>query len=305
MGATASDGFDRAAWGRMAADLAPGARVRRVRKLGGGLVSDVFAVDLADAPFERVVVKRVRPGDDYANRAVELEWECLGFAEQIPVPAPSRVALDAEGRWFGSPALVMTQLPGRADVDPRDVDDWLRQLALVMATIHATDTDGAAGALLRPPEVWERPTFRAGPLVERSIAAIDEHLPRGGWLPVVIHGDFHPGQTLWQRGRLSGVVDWGDLLLGSRWYEVAYCRADVVLLYGMKGADRILDHYMAITGLEPVDLPAFDLMCGIHARQFGHLFLDAYREQGRTDSMRQFAARLSPFIRRALAELGG
>ena len=119
----------------------------------------------------------------------------------------------------------------------------------------------------------------------------------------MIHGDFHPGQTLWQRGTLSGIVDWGDLHLGPRWYEVAYCRADVVLLYGMKAADRILDHYVAITGLEPVDLAAFDLACGLHAREWGHLFLEAYRQQGRTDNMRQFAARLSPFIRRALAEL--
>jgi aminoglycoside phosphotransferase (APT) family kinase protein len=304
MRATATDGFDRIAWERMAADFGPGARVRRVRKLGGGLMSDVFAVELERAPFDRVVVKRVRPDDD-VNRDFDVEWECLGFAERIPVPAPRRVALDADGGWFGVPALVMTQLPGRADVTPQNVDDWLRQLALVMATIHATDTEGATGALLRPPEVWEGPTFRAGPLVERSIAAIDEHVPRGGWPPVVIHGDFHPGQTLWQRGRLSGVVDWGDLLLGSRWYEVAYCRADVVFLHGVKAADRILHHYVDITGLEPVDLPAFDLVCGIHAREFGHRFLDAYREQGRTDNMRQCAARLTAFIRRALAELGG
>jgi hypothetical protein len=86
---------------------------------------------------------------------------------------------------------------------------------------------------------------------------------------------------------------------------VAYCRADVTLLYGITGADRLLGHYVAVTGLEPVDLPAFDLMCGMHARRFGHLFLDAYRAVGRTDTVRQFAARLAPFNRRALAELGG
>jgi aminoglycoside phosphotransferase (APT) family kinase protein len=298
MEATASD---RIAWARMAADLGPDARVRRLLKLGGGLASDVFAVELDGAPFDRVVVKCFRPYDDTAA----VEWECLEFAERISVPSPRRVALDLDGRWFGSPALVMTQLPGRADVNPGNVEDWLGQLSLAMATIHATGSDGATGALLRSPEVWERPTFRAGPLVERAIAAIDAHLPREGWPPVVVHGDFHPGQTLWQRGRLSGVVDWGDLLLGSRWYEVAYCRADVVFLFGVKAADRILDHYVDITGLEPVDLPAFDLLCGIHAREFGHRFLDAYREQGRTDSMRQCAARLTPFIRRALAELGG
>jgi hypothetical protein len=75
----------------------------------------------------------------------------------------------------------------------------------------------------------------------------------------------------------------------------------VTLLYGVAGADRLLEHYVAITGLEPVDPAAFDLMCGMNARRFGHLFLDAYRAVGRTDTVRQFAARLAPFNKRALA----
>jgi aminoglycoside phosphotransferase (APT) family kinase protein len=266
-------------------------------------MSDVYAVDLERAPVASVVVKRFRSDDDTAP----IEWECLEHVQRVPVPAPQQVALDVEGKWFGGSALVMTHLPGRADVSPRNLDDWLRQLALAMATLHATPVEGAAGVLVLPSEVesWERPSFRAGPLVDRSIEAVDRYLPRRGWPPVLTHGDFHPGQTLWQRGTLSGIVDWGDLRLGPRWYEVAYCRVDVVLIIGMKGADRLLEHYVAITGLEPVDLPAFDLTCALHAREWGHLFLRAYRQQGRTDSMRQFAARLSPFLRRALAELGG
>ena len=130
-------------------------------------------------------------------------------------------------------------------------------------------------------------------------------LPRDGWPPVLIHGDFHPCQPLWHRGALSGVVDWGDLHVGPRWYEVAYCRTDVALLYGMKGADRLLHHYVDITGREPVDLPAFDLMSGLYARRWGHMYLVAYQAVGRTDTVRQFAARLAPFNRRALAQLGG
>jgi aminoglycoside phosphotransferase (APT) family kinase protein len=285
----------------MVAEVAPGASVGRVRRLRGGLENDVFAVDLAGAPFERVVVKRFRPDKDGAP----VEWECLDFARRLSVPAPEPLAFDGEGRWFGGPAIAMTHLPGRADVDPRALDGWLRELALAMATIHATNVDGASGALLRASEVatWDPADFRAGPFVDRAIAAIDAHLPRRGWPSVLTHGDFHPGQTLWHRGRLSGIVDWGNLALGPRWYEVAYCRVDVLLLCGIKGADGLLEHYIAITGLEPVDLPAFDLLCAIHARQWGHQFLEAYREQGRTDNMRQFAARLTPFIRRAVAQL--
>jgi hypothetical protein len=54
-----------------------------------------------------------------------------------------------------------------------------------------------------------------------------------------------------------------------------------------------------------VDLPVFDLMCGLAARRFGVLqWLGAFRHQGCTDSPRQFAARVPPFLRQALAELG-
>ncbi len=296
------DANDRAGWSRLAADIAEGASIRRVRRLSGGLMSQVFAVDF-DGPRGRVVVKRFRPDDDSAAD----EWACLEFAARVDLPTPQPLVLDAEGTWFGVPALVMTDVPGRADATPRDVDDWLRQLALAMATIHATSPDGASGPVLHAPDAqtWKRPDLRGGPFVARSFDVLEAALPRGGWPPVLIHGDFHPCQTLWRRDRLSGVIDWGDLHLGPRWYEVAYCRADVTLLYGIEGADRLLEHYVEITGLEPVDLPAFDLVCGLHARQWGHLFLVAYQAVGRTDTVRQFAARLSPFNRRALAELGG
>lgn len=293
---------DGAAWARLATDVAKGADIRRIRRLSGGLMSQVFAVDF-DGPPGRVVVKRFRPDDDTAAE----EWQCLEFAGRVDVATPRPLALDAAGTWFGVPTLVMTHVPGHVDASPRDLDDWLRQLASAMATIHATPHDGASGPVVHAPDAqtWKRPDYRDGPFVARSFEVLETALPRGGWPPVLIHGDFHPCQTLWHRGRLSGVIDWGDLHVGPRWYEVAYCRADVTLIYGIKGADRLLEHYVAITGLDPVDLPAFDLMCGLHARQWGHLFLVAYQAVGRTDTVRQFAARLAPFNRRALAELGG
>ena len=74
---------------------------------------------------------------------------------------------------------------------------------------------------------------------------------------------------IWTRGKLSGVVDWSGARIGSRWYEVAYCRADVALLLGVDAADRLTRHYVTISGHEPVDLALFDLICGLRAREAG------------------------------------
>ena len=289
-------------WAALAAAIAPTARVRRVRRLGGGLATDTFAFDLVDATERPLVVKRYREGDEIAP----LEWECLHFAQRVAVPRPEPVAYDADGDWFGLPAVVMTRLPGRAYVTPTDLDDWLRQLAGALAAVHDTDPSGAVGAILTDPDI-EAPELlrpsRRSVLVERCLRAIDEHLPSATWPPVVTHGDLHPGNVIWTGNTLSGVVDWSGTVLGARWYEVAYCRADVALLLGVKAADRLTHHYVTITGRAPVDLALFDLICGLRARESASRWLDAYREQGRTDTPRQFAARVTPFLRQALANL--
>src|SRR5579875_2670988 len=130
----------------MIAEVARGAGVRRGRPIGGGLASETCAVDTTAGDF---VVKLFRP-----HRFAEArpEWERLNFAGRvIGAPVPTPIAFDAGGRWFGPPALVMSRLPGRVDVNPADPDRWLRQLAYTLAAIHQTETAGAAGALLAGP----------------------------------------------------------------------------------------------------------------------------------------------------------
>lgn len=284
----------------MIAEVSPGATIRRVRRIGGGLATQTFAIDTTRGDL---VVKIYDPQDHRAP----LEWERLKFAQRASVPVPAPVALDTGGRWFGTPALAMSRLPGRANVKPTDVDRWLRQIALALIGIHETDTSGADGPLLQPLGIakWVPPSAKPSALLSRSIDAVQRYLPSlDGHQLSLLHGDFHPGNLVWRRNTLSGVVDWSMARLGPRWYEVAYCRADIALLLGVPAAKRMARHYMDISGSTPIDLPVFDLMCGLAARQHGSRWLHAYRQQGRTDTPRQFAARVTPFLRQALAELG-
>jgi aminoglycoside phosphotransferase (APT) family kinase protein len=48
-----------------------------------------------------------------------------------------------------------------------------------------------------------------------------------------IHRDFYPGNVLWQRKMVSGLVDWEAASVGPRSMDVAHCRIN--LLY--KGLD--------------------------------------------------------------------
>lgn len=276
-----------------------------VRRLGGGLGS---ATHLLQAGDRRLVLKRYPPGSDVPA----LEWQGLAFAQDAKIKAPAPLALDQEGSWFGSPALLMEAAPGHADVAPRDRRAFVEDVASTMAAIHAADATGASDALLRPHSVdsWEPPDeipdgLLSGPLARRVIDALKESLADADRGSIVVnHGDLHPGNVLWHRHRLTAVVDWSGTRLGPRWWEVAYFRMEAAVLTDVRVADLLLREYERIVGCDSPDQAIWDLLCLYNGHQWGHLWLLGYQEQGRRDLTPEvMKRRLTRLATRALASL--
>jgi len=289
---------------RLAAALDAGAP-RLVRRLGGGLGSATHLVALGD---KRVVLKRYPAGSDLPA----LEWECLAFATKFGLLSPEPLALDQAGEWFGSPSLAIEVMPGRPDLAPRGVAAYVNDVAAALARIHSSPASGAMGALLRPHAVdrWTAPDPVPPGLITRSVASrvvaevVDRlpHADRGG--AVFCHGDFHPGNLLWQRGRLSAVIDWSHSRLGPRWWELAYFRMELAVLVDARAADALLARYELLAGKTSPDQPVWDLICLYNGHRWGHTWLDGYREQGRRDlTLETMRRRLTRLARRALAAL--
>jgi aminoglycoside phosphotransferase (APT) family kinase protein len=51
------------------------------------------------------------------------------------------------------------------------------------------------------------------------------HLPA-----VLLHRDFHPGNVLWRRSQVSGVVDWLGCCAGPAAADVGHCRINLLTL---------------------------------------------------------------------------
>lgn len=287
-------------WNALADAVTPGAHVTRLRRLAGAGMTDAYDVTLDQAP-RRVVVKLYREGDGGAP----LEWSRLEFAQRATVPVPEPIAADLESAWFGRPGVVMSRLPGRPDVTPTDVDAWVAALAQALADLHETPLDGAEGAVTRPlwAETWRPPAGEHDPLTVAAVSAVTARLPSLASEHVFIHGDFHPGNVLWHRGRISGVVDWSAAGLDSRWAELAYCRCDVCLLLGPDVADRLADAYSDIVGESSDELAVYDVMCVFNLRHYAATALAAYREQGHAPNQQLSLAHLDEQLRRALKHL--
>ncbi|CAI8992867.1 hygromycin-B 7''-O-kinase [Brevibacillus sp. IT-7CA2] len=60
------------------------------------------------------------------------------------------------------------------------------------------------------------------------ISQIDDYLARLGPLdPVVVHGDLMFRHVFVENGRLSGIIDWGDMMVTDRHYEFAKLHLDL------------------------------------------------------------------------------
>ncbi len=137
-------------------------------------MTDAYDVTLDRTPG-RVVVKLYRDGDGTAP----LEWSRLEFAQRVALPVPEPIVADLESVWFGRPAVVMSRLPGRPDLTPKDIDSWVGALAQALAELHETPLDGAEGAVTRPPrfETWRAPAGEHDPLTAAAVGAVTARLP--------------------------------------------------------------------------------------------------------------------------------
>jgi aminoglycoside phosphotransferase (APT) family kinase protein len=173
----------------------------------------------------------------------EREARVLSLLATTAVPAPELVAVDADGSACGAPSVLMTRLPGRVTFEPPDMESWLRQMAAALSRIHAIDRDAQAAvqpyrpyhdfAAMEPP-AWSR----QADVWRRSLDVVTR--PPPAFDACFIHRDYHPGNVLWARGRLTGIVDWVNASWGPPGIDVGHCRLNLALLHGPDIADRFL-----------------------------------------------------------------
>ena len=143
----------------------------------------------------------------------------------LPVPAPVRTGQPALGYpWSWS---IIPFLPGQAAARtaPADWPDAAVSLGRFLAALHVP----------APPQAPANPV-RGVPLANRSerlaqhlsaASGLAEHravtrawqaalaVPAWDQPPVWLHGDLHPANIVVHRGRISGVIDFGDITSGD------------------------------------------------------------------------------------------
>jgi aminoglycoside phosphotransferase (APT) family kinase protein len=199
---------------------------------------------------------------DLASR----EAAALDVLAEVGLPTPRLVAVDPDGSVAGEPSVLMTRLPGRVEWDPPAVEGFLRALAEPLPVIHSVAVPGSASLPdygpypleMRRPPVWaSRPD-----VWERAISLFDAR-PPPACDRVFIHRDYHPGNVLWDGGRVTGIVDWVNASIGSPWADVGHCRVNIASELGQEATERFLDLYRAVSGRTDDYHPYWDISAAI------------------------------------------
>jgi aminoglycoside phosphotransferase (APT) family kinase protein len=240
--------------------VGPGAVVTGVHALAGGGLHAVHAVDVEVGGAQRSLVLRrwARRGWERTDGEFDVarETTALELLADSAVPAPRVVAADPAGHECGAPALLLTRLPGNP---PAGLPD-LEALAALLSELHGVEGASVLPAYRRytePARLAPPPWARERGVWERAIALADGPPPT---VPAcLIHRDFHPGNTLWKGGRLTGVVDWSYASCGPAAVDAGHLRWNLAVAHGPEAADRLL----GVPGVERHR--HWDLVCALDA----------------------------------------
>jgi len=235
------------------------------------------------------------------------EFKLLQIVAAAGLVAPKPYWVDDSGQIFPTPYLVIEYTEGGPDFAPTPQVDMINQIAAALAGIHGVD--GSDGKLAFLPGQAERVTrtLQARPpkpddsLQEgriRTVLAAVWPLP-GRNQPALLHGDYWPGNLLWQGGQLAAVIDWEDAAVGDPLADLGNSRLEILWAYGAEAmGDFTRGYQLLMSALDYTDLPYWDVCAALRpAGQLAGWGLDADKE-------RTMRARHRWFVEQAFDQLG-
>lgn len=280
-----------------------------VRPLAGGTSRATTALDYETGGRRHTVVVRAYEGPaGHENPLLDRDAKLLHWLHHVAVPVPRLYMADDSGDILPHPYLVMEYIdahPMNTLFRPTSPLHGVQQMASALAQIHGTAHSPAFSFVPKQNQiVAARLTQVPRPLDELLSEDVLRTALAQVWPPqhenaaVLLHGDFWPGNILWDNDQIVAIIDWEDAALGDPISDVANARLEVLMHYGRRAMDAFTEQYRTIGGdLNYTDLPLWDLYAALRpAGKMADFGLDG-------ETARQFTSRHREFVCDALENL--
>lgn len=253
--------------------IAPGSTVLAIDSLPGSFSNFTNLVEARSAGGSafRIVVRRYAVFGSYdRGEKARREFKTLELLQENGIPVPRPLHLDEEGMLLGGPGIVTDYVPGEMLTSSADPLSCARALATMLSRIHSIPCDAEAKGFLLDANT-EATWFASSDTVPDYMAVhpdgatvwqtVRDLLPEALSVPpTLVHTDYWMGNVLWDRRRITAVVDWEEAAYGDPGIDVAYCRMDMFLNgMGRRTADEFLNVYEAEMGRRVANLGFWEL----------------------------------------------
>ncbi|GAB25473.1 putative phosphotransferase [Gordonia polyisoprenivorans NBRC 16320 = JCM 10675] len=192
-----------------------------------------------------------------------LEYQVLAALSEHPVRSPRVWAQDPDARCFSGSAVLLQRLSGHTDAvsflnaDPSIGRDRTLDLAHALAELHQVPVPEMT-AVDEPVERLrhEFPQVRREPLptVSWALDWLEDNRP-DIHRTTLVHGDFRPGNVLYEAGAIVGILDWELAHIGDPLEDIAWAYRALWSPERFVPLTEFVAAYESATGV-PVDLTA-------------------------------------------------
>lgn len=225
-------------------DSMEAARVLEIEPMGGASTAALHRVTVETSRGAQtpVVLRRYVLADS-AKEAPDIvahEATALDLVRSAPVPTPTLLAADMHGEHADAPALIMSWRPGRPRWEAKNRHRFVADLADAMIAVATTSVPAATRVRSiagYPQTGYDPPAWATRPKVwQRAVEIFHGPIPSSDLC--FVHRDFHPGNVLWTRSKISGLVDWQTAGIGPASIDPGHCRLNL-LYYDPHLADEL------------------------------------------------------------------
>ena len=210
------------------------AAVIDIEPMPGGSTAAMHRVTLRRrSDVDQVVVLRRYVLEKVVSEAPDIaahEAVALRLTHKAGLPTPQLLAEDAQAVQADAPAIVMSCLEGRPTWEPRNRTGFVTEIAQAMVSVAAIDVppDLAVRAIRRYQQTnYDPPRWATQHKIwERAAEVFHQPIPTDETR--FVHRDFHPGNLLWSRQHLNGIVDWQSACLGPASIDPGHCRLNML-----------------------------------------------------------------------------
>lgn len=248
----------------------PRSRLLRAWNLTGGVSAQVTALEVErpDGQTEKLVARLHGPKDlEHNPRIARDEFKLLKIARSHGVAAPRPVFVDESCELFPTPIVIIEFVEGETILSTDDSEMYVLHMATELAVIHRVSDSPELSFLPKVGHGFpKKPEKLDEALSEGRIRDALESVERLTQVnaSVLLHGDFWPGNLLWNDGEIAAVIDWEDAEVGDPLSDLGNARMETLFTFGPEAMQSFTDHYLAQTTIDTTHLPYWDLVAALH-----------------------------------------